>query len=126
MTQESNTQTLKIVWGALSFSLFAYGFILYMLKGIYPLPLEYSPLEKIALLYNFMAIITFFIYQKVIKPEKNNKTKATYSIVCWALNESVALMAFAAVFVNPTGSLMLYILNASTAFVGNVITCPRN
>ncbi len=123
-----NPAVLKIIWVALSFSILLYGLVLFQLQKMtffsQPTgPLE--PLEMAALGYNFMAIVTFIIHRTVIVKKKDLSQKFTLYILCWALNESIAVIAFAATFVSVSGNSFFFLTNATVALTANVLTFPK-
>lgn len=119
--------TSRIVWAALSFSTLVYGFILLTTgKSIFfKVPESYSLLETIALILNLILIITFNIHEKRVKPETSMARRFPWYVICWALHETMVVVAFVAVITAENSNLFIYSVNLLLALFGNVMTFPR-
>lgn len=117
---------LRIVWGALTSSLFLYGFILFTrgAKAIY-LPSSYSALEMVSLSFGALLLATVFIHEKLIRPETEFQKKFVKYVICWALHESILLMGFVASFIAETDNIFFYAVNLSLALTGNLLMFPK-
>jgi hypothetical protein len=123
-----NPMVLKIIWGALTFSILLYGFVLYLTQKItfFAAPEgALQPLEMLALGYNFMAIVSLVIHRTVLTKKKSLSERFPLYIVCWALNESIAILAFGATFVEETGNSFFFVTNAFIALTANFLTFPK-
>lgn len=119
--------TSRIVWISLTFSTLLYGFILWTNGKLNSLsiPESYSPLEVLALISGTLLFVTFAIHEKKIKTESNMDKRFTWYVLCWALHESMVVLAFMATFISEDPHALVYILNLTLAIFGNVITFPR-
>ncbi len=118
--------TLKILWVALTFSNLVYGFVLTTLGAIqFSVPQSYSALEALALGMGAMLFVTYALHEKKIVPEENLTKRFPFYVICWALHESLVVVAFAAVFTAPEKNLFVYAVNLLLALVGNALTFPR-
>lgn len=119
--------TSKILWIALTMSILIYGVMLYLVKKdvVFTFPDTYSPLELVALMANLILFVTFGIHEKVVKKTTDLQKKTSLYIVCWALNEVIAILAFVAVFTASPGHMLIFAVNVMTALFGNLIMFPR-
>lgn len=127
--QQSTLPVAYIIWGALSFSMIVYGAVLYITGKIsfWSVPAgTLQPLEMAALAMNLVMPITFFLYRSQVEPQKDFQKKFPMMVVCWAMNESIAVMAFAATFVGETGNGFFYSVNLAVALLGNFLTRPQS
>ncbi len=127
-TDDQALMTSRIIWGALTFSMLMYGFVLFQLGKVSAIFLPgnvLEPLEVAALAANGMAIVTFMLHKTKIVPIKSFQQRFTLYIVCWALNEAIVLVAFAATFVGESGNGFFYLANLTVAMAGNLLTFPR-
>lgn len=118
--------TSRIVWAALTFSMLCYGFILYELgKATYvKIPESYTLLEIIALCLGMLLFVTFWIHEKKVKPEPDTNKRFPFYVMCWALNETMVVVAFAAIMTSENGNSFIYIVNFLLALIGNLIMFP--
>lgn len=126
-SQEALT-TSRVLWGALSFSIFLYGFVLFFvgkISGVFLPTGDIPPLGLVALAANLVVVGTYGFHQTSILPMREMNQKLSRYIICWALNESVALAGFIAVFMLNDGNGFYYLANALVALVGNLLTFPR-
>ncbi len=119
--------TLRILWLALTFSNLIYGFVLTTLGANLRLevPRSYQPVEALALCFGLLLFVTYALHEKKIVPEENLTKRFPFYIICWALHESMVVIAFAAVFIAPEKNLFFYAVNLLLALFGNVLTFPR-
>lgn len=119
--------TARIVWSTLTFSTLVYGFIL-LNSGkdlIFKIPGSYSLLETIALLSGLILFITFNIHEKRVRPLTSMAGRFPLYVICWALHETMVVLAFAAVITATKGNLLIYAINLILALFGNLITFPK-
>lgn len=120
--------TARILWAALTMSMFIYGFVLFttgMISHIEELSNAPTPIQLVALFSNVIVLGVYFLYKNKVQPERNIQRRFPFYIVCWALNESVAIMGFVAVFMTNDGNAALYVMNLAIALVGNILTFPK-
>lgn len=120
--------TACILWGALSFSTLLYGFVLYTtgkVSGVFIPQSELTPLETVALAMNFVALLVLFVHKNNVVPQKDFQKKFIGYILCWALNESIAIFGFVAVFTSEGGNAFFYVTNLAVALTSNIFTFPR-
>lgn len=119
--------TAKILWGALTMSPVMFGVVLFITGKVtdMTLPESCTPLEIVALFANLILLVTYFIHDKKIRPLTDLQKRLPLYIVCWALHESIALIAFVAVFTGTPGHFMIFALNLAVSIVGNLITMPK-
>jgi hypothetical protein len=117
-----------IIWGALSLSMALNLSILMFLDQIKFIEFNVSDLslmDQVALSSNSILLISFFIHQnKVLSTQDRNK-QFGFRVLTWALNESVVLIAFAAILESTTGNGAIFMMNLCLAFISNVIMFPR-
>ena len=119
--------TARIVWSTLTFSTFLYGFIL-LNSGkdlIFKIPESYSHLETIALLSGLILFITLNIHEKRVRPLTSMSRRFPMYVICWALHETMVVLAFVAVITAESGNLLIYAINLVLALFGNVLTFPK-
>ncbi len=119
--------TLKLLWGALTFSTLVYGFVLTTIAPNFQffVPKSYQPLEAMALCFGTLLLATYVLHEKKIVPEENLTKRFPTYVICWALHESMVVVAFAAVFTSADKNLFVYAVNLLLALVGNALTFPR-
>jgi hypothetical protein len=119
--------TLRIIWGALTFSTLLYGFVLTTLgPGLrFSVPESYTPLEAVALALGALLFVTYAVHEKKVIPEADVARRFPYYVVCWALHEAIVVVAFAAVFLSADKNLFVYAVNLVLTLFGNVLTFPR-
>lgn len=119
--------TSRIVWAALTFSMLFYGFILFGLQKatFINIPESYTPLEIAALSTGMMLFVTLWIHEKKVKPEPQMNKRFTYYVMCWALNEVMVVVAFAAIITSENGNGFVYVTNFILALLGNLIMFPK-
>ncbi len=120
--------TARILWVALSFSTLLYGFVLYSagkVSGVFIPQNDLAPIEMAALAMNFVALLVLSFHKNKVVPQKDFQKKITGYILCWALNESIAIFGFAAVFTSESGNAFFYVTNLAVALTSNVFTFPR-
>lgn len=129
--QSDNDQrlmTARIVWAALTMSMFMYGFALFTtgkLSRAEELIGVPSAIQYIALLANVIGLVTFFIYKNKVVTERDFEKRFPLYIVCWALNESIVLLGFIAVFLTDDGNGLIYLTNLLIGFSSNVLCFPK-
>ncbi len=118
----------RIIWGALSFSTLIYGFVLFTtgkVSGVLVPQGELLPIEMAAMGANLIALAVFFFHKNSVAPIKDFQKKFTGYVMCWAMNESIAIIGFLAVFMSETGNGFFYVTNVAVALTGNILTFPR-
>lgn len=129
--QSDNDQrlmTARIVWAALTMSMFMSGFALFTtgkLSRAEELIGVPSAIQYIALLANVIGLVTFFIYKNKVVTERDFEKRFPLYIVCWALNESIVLLGFIAVFLTDDGNGLIYLTNLLIGFSSNVLCFPK-
>ena len=124
-----NSQTVKTIWIALTGSILIYGIVLFQIQKMQFIAFpegDLDPFQMMALVMNFMILGTFFFFRKVVEKKSSIQEKFPLMVICWALNESVAIMGFAATFLNEDGNGIFYVINAAMAIFGNLLTFPRD
>lgn len=118
--------TSRLIWGALSFSLLFYGFILFELgkASFVRIPETYTMLEILALGMGLILIVTLWIHEKKVKPEPDMNKRFPFYVICWALNEVMVVVAFAAIIGSENGNGFVYVTNFILALLGNLIMFP--
>lgn len=119
--------TSRIVWAALTFSMVLYGFVLFTLQKAtsFNIPESYTSLEIVALSSGLMLLVTLWIHEKKVKPEPEMNKRFTWYVMCWALNETMVVIAFAATFISENGNAFIYVTNFILALMGNLIMFPK-
>ncbi len=119
--------TLKILWVALTFSNLIYGYVLTTLgAGMrFFVPQSYQPLDALALGLGALLFVTYALHEKKIALEENVTKRFPFYVICWALHESLVVVAFAAVLTSPDKNLFIYAVNLILALFGNILTFPR-
>ena len=118
----------RIIWAALSFSTLIYGFVLFTtgkVSGIFVPQGGLLPIEMVAMGVNIIALAVFFFYKNSVAPVKEFEKKFSGYVICWALNESIAIVGFLAVFMSDSGNGFFYVTNVAVALTGNLLTFPR-
>lgn len=129
--QSDNDQrlmTARIVWGALTMSMFMYGFVLFTtgkLSRAEELTSVPTAIQYIALLANVIGLVTFYIYKNKVITERDFEKRFPLYIVCWALNESIVLFGFIAVFLTDDGNGLIYLTNLLIGFSSNILCFPK-
>ncbi len=118
--------TSRIVWAALNFSMLVYGYILYEMGKVnyVKIPESYTPIEIIALSMGSILFLTFWIHEKKVKTESDVSKRFPFYVICYALNEVMVVVAFAATFTSDSGNGFLYVVNFILAITGNLIMFP--
>ena len=130
MLQPQNNQTPQnawILWLALNASMLFYGALLIFLKKISHIAFpsgDPSMFESMSLAFNCMLLVTFFIHNTKVKSESDFKKKFPMMVICWALNESIAIMAFGATFISTSGNGFYFLTNFMVAIIANIIMRP--
>ncbi len=118
----------RIIWAALSFSTLLYGFVLFTtgkVSGVFVPEGELLPIEILAMGANLIALAVFFFHKNSVAPMKDFQKKFSGYIICWAMNESIAIIGFLAVFMSESGNGFYYVTNVAVALTGNLLTFPR-
>ena len=118
----------RILWAALSFSTLIYGFVLFTtgkVSGVFVPQGELLPIEMVAMGINVVAIGVFIFHKNMVAPQKDFQRKLPGYIICWAMNESIAIIGFLAVFLSESGNGFFYLTNVAVALTGNLLTFPR-
>lgn len=118
--------TSRIVWAALTFSMLFYGFILFELgKATYvKIPESYTVLEIVALGLGLLLFVTLWIHEKKVKAQSDMNKRFPLYVMCWALNEAMVVVAFAAIIISENGNGFIYVVNFLLALCGNLIMFP--
>ncbi len=82
-------------------------------------------LEFFSLCMGLMLLVTLTLHEKKVKPETELKKRFPFYVVCWALNESMAVIAFSAVFLSQTENVFIYAMNFILGITGNLIMFPK-
>lgn len=120
--------TARILWAALTMSMFIYGFVLFttgMVSHVEELSGVPTPIQIVALLSNVIAFGVYYFYKNKVLPERDIQRRFPLYIVCWALNEFVVICGFLAVFVTNDGNGVLYVMNLLIALTGNILSFPK-
>ncbi len=123
------TQIQRILWIALTISILIYGVVLNALgKAQYlALPEEtLSQWELLSVAMNCLVLVTFALNKFVITSIKEPQKRFTLYIICWSLNEMVAMAGFMVTFMSASSNGYYFFLNAFTAIMGNIATFPRD
>lgn len=117
--------TSRIIWGALNLSMLIYGFVLVTSGKAqeFRIPVNYTVIEIIALCSTLLLFVTFNIHEKKVKPISSMEKRFPYYVVCWALHETIVVIAFVAVFLG--GNMLVFVLNFVMALFGNFMTFPK-
>lgn len=113
--------TLRIVWAALTMSMFLYGFVLFTtgkISRVEELTQVPSEIQVAALLANVISFGVYYLY----KNRKNNQSL----IICWALSEFIVIAGFIAVFITDDGNALIYLTNLLIGFTLNLLCFPRD
>lgn len=118
---------LRIIWGSLTSTIMILFFVLSGIKNNYhfSIPLDFSYLEKFAIYLSVLFVVSFLIHEKKIKPQKDQSARKTIYIICWSINEWVAIFSFAAVLLSQTGNLFVFGINATIALLANIYMFPK-
>ncbi len=127
---ESDQQLIvaRMLWGALTFSMIIYGVVLFITGKVSAVALpsgELQPIEMIALAANGTAIAVYMFYKNSVETQATIEKRFTGYIICWALNESIVLFGFVAVFIGGSGNAFFYLANLMVALTGNLLTFPK-
>jgi hypothetical protein len=119
--------TLRLIWGALSFSQIVYGFVLFTAgeSTYFAVPDSYKPFETVALLSCLLLFVTFNIHEKKIKPLSDVTKRFPLYVICWAFHECIVVFAFVAVLLSAQGNIFIYAINLLLALFGNLIMMPK-
>ncbi len=118
----------RMLWGALCLSTLIYGFVLFTtgkVSGVFFPQGELLPVEMAAMAMNLVALGVFFFHKNSVVPQKDFQKKFPGYIVCWAMNESIAIVGFVAVFITETGNGFFYVTNVAVALISNLLTLPK-
>lgn len=125
---EQQLITLRIMWAALTMSMFIYGFVLFTtgkISRVEELSQVPTEIQYGALFANVIAFVVYFIFKNKAQPEKNLQKKTPLLVVCWALSEAIVLMGFIAVFITDDGNALIYLTNLFIGVTLNVLCFPR-
>ena len=129
MNQQQNpAMVAKIVWGALCMSLLVYGVALFFTGKLTSIALPTTterPIEMLALMAPTLLLVTLFMYRTQVPKAKTHAERFPKQIICWALNESVAMLGFVATFLSPEGNGYFAIANIAAALVANILMFPK-
>ncbi|MFL5784726.1 MAG: hypothetical protein ACJ76H_08970 [Bacteriovoracaceae bacterium] len=117
----------KILWSALTGSMFLYGIILFVLGKVSAVFIPYAmrPLDYMAVFANIVVFYVLFIHHKKVSSQTNPQKKNTLNIICWAMNEWIVICGFIAVFSADNGNAFFYVTNLAVGLVGNLLTFPK-
>lgn len=120
--------TARILWGALTMSMIVYGLVLVVIGRISRIE-ELSNIPNtfqfFALMANTLGLVVYYLYKNKIAPEKNFQNRFPFYIICWALDEAIVLVGFAAVLLTEDGNGLLYATNLLVGLTANVLCFPR-
>lgn len=131
MSQSADQQqlmTARILWGALTFSILIYSIVLSVLGKLVTVTLptgELTPIQYVALGANALAIVTYLLHKQLVLSQREMQQRLPGYITCWAMNESIAIFGFVAVFLSEEGNGFFYVANAMVAVTGNLLTFPK-
>lgn len=127
-SQDQQLNTARMIWGALIMAGFMYGFVLFTTGKVSRIEMpsgELTPFEMMAIAANLIAVVTFFFHKDRIQPTREFQKKFVLYILCWALNESIVIMGFMAVFLSESGNAFYYVTNLVVALTANILTFPK-
>ena len=127
-TLDQQLMTARIMWGALTMSMFMYGLVLVIIGRISRIEeLTNIPdsFQFFALMANTLGLVVYYIYKNKIASEKNFQNRFPFYIICWALNEAIVLLGFATVFITGDGNGLIYAANLLVGVTANVLCFPR-
>jgi F0F1-type ATP synthase membrane subunit c/vacuolar-type H+-ATPase subunit K len=130
--QINHKLTLNIIWGALIFSIFIYGFVLFHLgktmtdsTELHPFAMPFTIVIAIELLINWLVF-----KKKYAKPITADTDKEqiyqkyfSFSIINWALNESIAIYGFVLTFISE--DIRYFLVTGTAALCLNFIMRPN-
>ncbi len=126
--EDQQLMTARIVWAALTISGIIYGFILFTLGKVQGISMPAGDLDTLqiaAIGANLIAFVTFYFHKDRIVPNRDFQKKFTGYVLCWALNETIVIAGFLAVFTSESGNAFFYVSNAAVAISANLLTFPR-
>jgi len=125
--EKQQLMTLRIIWFALNCSLLVYGYGLFMAHKISYIgtPVSLSLFQQLALANNLLVLVSIYFHKNKILPKNSLRDRLTPYVMCWALNESIVVTAFAATFLSNDGNGFFYVVNASVALLANIMMMPR-
>ena len=118
----------KILWTALTVSMFLYGAILFTsgkLSGVFVPQGELLPIEQAALSMNLLAIFVFWFHKNKVSGAVDIDRRMTGQIICWALSEAIVTLGFISVFITDQGNALVYLTNLCIGFSINALTFPK-
>ena len=126
--QDQQLATARLLWGALTFSAIIYGFLLFTTGKIstFFIPKgELLPIQILALASNILGVITFYLHKDRILPTREFSKRFPIYIICWAINESITVLGFVAVFLANDGNGFYYLTNLTITLLANALTFPK-
>jgi len=129
MNQQQNPAIVaKIVWGALCGSLLMYAVALIATGKIATISLPTTterPIEMLALMAPTLLLLTLFIFRTQVPKAKTHAERFPKQVICWALNEFVAILGFIATFLSPESNGYFAVANIAAALVANILMFPK-
>lgn len=132
MQEQSEEQKLlsqRIIWAALTMSIFLYTFALYHIGKLsffaFPDTSHLSPLEIVSLNSGLLILLSLKIHKAKVSPADSYENRMGPLVACLAINEAAVLLAFAATFVGNSGNAFFMALNVLIALIGNGLMFPR-
>ncbi len=117
-----------IIWGGLISSLFTYLIALKFigkLDAIYFPSQNLKPLEIFSLCAPAFLFTNYLMFKKFMSDAKTLEQKLKKQIVCWALNESIALIGFVTTMLSLENNGYFALSNIAVSFVGYVLMMPK-
>ena len=120
-------QKAKIIWFAITTTLFTYGVVLFSIGKLqtYSFPTQFDrPLELISLVAPLALFANLTLYRRLMSKAKNPQAMMFATIIALAMNEFISIMGFVATFTSPEGNGFFFIANAAVTLLGNILVFP--